>query len=265
MEISTFERVLRQENYAENTIMAYLYAIRDFYSRYPELNKKNLLSYRTGLINTQKPRTVNQRIHAINKYLRSIGKEKLRLQAVKIQEMSFIENVISQEDYEVLKRRLKEEEDQRWYFAVRYMTATGARVSELIQFKVEHVQAGYIDIYSKGGKCRRLYIPASLKEETLHWVDRMSGYLFMNRYGQQITTRGVANRLAYYAKKYGIDPAVVHPHAFRHLYAKNFLERHNDIALLADLLGHESISTTRIYLRKSTLEQQVLIDRIVDW
>lgn len=265
MEISTFERVLRQENYAENTIMAYLYAIRDFYSRYPELNKKNLLSYRTGLINTQKPRTVNQRIHAINRYLRSIGKEKLHLQAVKIQEMSFIENVISQEDYEVLKRRLKEEEDQRWYFAVRYMTATGARVSELIQFKVEHVRAGYIDIYSKGGKCRRLYIPASLKEETLRWVDRMSGYLFMNRYGQQITTRGIANRLTYYAKKYSIDPAVVHPHAFRHLYAKNFLERHNDIALLADLLGHESISTTRIYLRKSPLEQQVLIDRIVDW
>lgn len=64
---------------------------------------------------------------------------------------------------------------------------------------------------------------------------------------------------------YRVLTAVVHPHAFRHLYAKNFLERHNDIALLADLLGHESISTTRIYLRKSTLEQQVLIDRIVDW
>ena len=179
--------------------------------------------------------------------------------------MSFIENVISQKDYEVLKRRLKEEEDQRWYFAVRYMTATGARVSELIQFRVENVRAGYIDIYSKGGKYRRLYIPVRLKEETLRWVERGSGYLFLNRYGQQITTRGIANRLAYYAKEYGIDPALVHPHAFRHLYAKNFLERHNDIALVADLLGHESISTTRIYLRKSTLEQQVLIDRIVDW
>ena len=265
MEISTFERVLRQENYAENTIVAYLYAIRDFYSRYPELNKKNLLSYKLRLINTHKPKTVNQRIHAINKFLTMTGKEKLHLQAVKIQEMPFVENVISNEDYEVLKKRLKEEKDRRWYFAVRYMTSTGARVSELIRLKVEHVRSGYFDIYSKGGKYRRLYIPGSLQEETLHWVNRQSGYLFLNRYGQQITTRGIANRLAYYAKKYGIDPAVVHPHAFRHLYAKNFLEKHNDIALLADLLGHESITTTRIYLRKSTLEQRTLIDRIVDW
>ena len=58
---------------------------------------------------------------------------------------------------------------------------------------------------------------------------------------------------------------VVHPHAFRHLYAKQFLERYQDIALLADLLGHKNISTTRIYLRKSTTEQRKLINQIVDW
>lgn len=99
----------------------------------------------------------------------------------------------------------------------------------------------------------------------LQWLDQDSGYLFLNRYGERITTRGVASRLAFYARKYGINPAVVHPHAFRHRYAKNFLEKHGDLALLADLLGHENIATTRIYLRKSSLEQRKLIDQIVDW
>ena len=265
MEISTFEQELRQGNYAENTIMAYIYAIKDYYIRYPELNKRNLLAYKTVLIDTFKPKTVNQRIHAINKYLTTIGKENLRLQSIKIQEASFEEKVISNEDFSFFKSRLREESDLKWYFAVRYMAATGARVSELVQLKIEHVRAGFYDIYSKGGKIRRLYIPKQLQEETLQWLNRDSGYLFLNRYAQRITTRGIANRLAYYAKKYGLNPAVVHPHAFRHRYAKNFLEKHNDLALLADLLGHESISTTRIYLRKSSLEQRALIDQIVDW
>ena len=212
-----------------------------------------------------KPTTVNLRIHAINKYLTWIGKENLRLQSIKIQESTFVENIISNEDYEFLKRCLREEPDLKWYFVIRHMATTGARVSELIQFKVEHVRAGFFDIYSKGGKIRRLYIPNQLREETLQWLDRDSGYLFLNRYGERITTRGVASRLAFYARKYGINPAVVHPHAFRHRYAKNFLEKHGDLALLADLLGHENIATTRIYLRKSSLEQRKLIDQIVDW
>ena len=110
-----------------------------------------------------------------------------------------------------------------------------------------------------------LYIPCQLREETLQWLDRDSGYLFLNRYGERITTRGVASRLAFYARKYGINPVVVHPHAFRHRYSKNFLEKHSDLALLADLLGHENIATTQIYLRESTLEQRKLIDQIVDW
>ena len=265
MIISAFERELRQENYAENTIVAYLYAIKVYYARYSELNKRNLLAYKSELIESFKPKTVNQRIHALNKYLTWIGKGNLRLQSIKIQENSFAENVISNEDYAFLKSRLREESDQKWYFAVRYMATTGARVSELLQLKVEHVLAGYFDIYSKGGKVRRLYIPKRLREETLQWLDRESGYLFLNRYGERITTRGIANRLAFYARKYGINPAVVHPHAFRHRFAKNFLEKQNDLALLADLLGHENISTTRIYLRKSSMEQRALIDKVVDW
>ena len=68
-----------------------------------------------------------------------------------------------------------------------------------------------------------------------------------------------------YAIKYGIDPKVVYPHSFRHRFAKNFLEKYSDISLLADLMGHESIETTRIYLRKTASEQQKLVDEIVTW
>ena len=70
-----------------------------------------------------------------------------------------------------------------------------------------------------------------------------------------ITTRGISQQLKNYAIKYGLNEKVVYPHSFRHHYAKNFLEKFNDLALLADLMGHESIETTRIYLRRSCLEQ----------
>ena len=265
MKTDSFERVLRQENYAENTIATYAYAVREYFSQYHNLNKNNLLEYREFLIGTHRPGTVNLRIQGLNKYLATIGKNELQLKGIKIQEESFLENIISDEQYNYLKDCLRKETDLRCYFAIRLMAATGARVSELLRMKVEHILAGFFDICSKGGKIRRVFIPKLLREETLRWLDRDSGYLFLNRKGEKITARGLANRLTYYARKYEIDTSVVHPHAFRHLYARKFLEHYHDIALLSDLLGHKNIATTRIYLRRSSTEQQRLIDQIVDW
>ena len=151
---------------------------------------------------------------------------------------------------------------------VRFLAATGARVSELIQIKIEHIHVGYFDIYSKGGKYRRLFIPKKLRLEAEKWVSeqgRASGYLFLNRFGERITSRGISQQLKNYAAKYGMNLKVVYPHSFRHRFAKNFLEKYNDISLLADLMGHESIETTRIYLRKSSLEQQIIVDKVVTW
>lgn len=85
-----------------------------------------------------------------------------------------------------------------WYFVVWYLCATGARVSELIRIKIEHVETGYFDLYSKGGKLRRLYIPKKLRNETLEWLktqERTSGYLFLNRFGERITARGISQQL----------------------------------------------------------------------
>ena len=117
-------------------------------------------------------------------------------------------------------------------------------------------------------KCIEDEIPFELPEETLKWLcetQRTSGYLFLNRYGDRITTRGISQQLKNYADKYGLDSKVVYPHSFRYRYAKNFLEKYNDIALLVDLMGHESIETTRIYLRRTASEQQALVDKIVTW
>lgn len=133
---------------------------------------------------------------------------------------------------------------------------------------MEHVQIGYFDIYTKGGKIRRIYIPKTLRKEATEWfgkTKRTSGYLFLNRFGERITTRGIAQQLKNYAIKYGLNEKEVYPHSFRHRFAKNFLEKFNDISLLADLMGHESIETTRIYLRRSSAEQQEIVDKVITW
>lgn len=266
--IEKFETYLKQGNMAENTISAYRYAVNDFYSRHKELNKKNLLVYKTYLIEAFKPKTVNLRIQALNKYLEFVNKPRLRLKSVKVQQRSYLENVISNADYIFLKNKLRKENNQEWYFVVRFLAATGARVSELVQIKIEHVDIGYFDIYTKGGKIRRLFIPKKLREEAKTWlasINRESGYLFLNRFGERITTRGIAQQLKNFAEKYGMNSKVIYPHSFRHRFAKNFLEKFNDISLLADLMGHESIETTRIYLRRTALEQQEIVDKVITW
>lgn len=266
--VEKFKTYLQQSNMAENTISAYRYAVNDFYSRHKKLNKKNLLVYKTYLIETFKPKTVNLRIQALNKYLEFVKKPRLRLKSVKVQQRSYLENVISNADYIFLKNKLRKENNQEWYFVVRFLAATGARVSELVQIKIEHVKIGYFDIYTKGGKMRRLFIPKKLREEAMTWlasINRESGYLFLNRFGERITTRGIAQQLKNFAEKYGLNSKVVYPHSFRHRFAKNFLEKFNDISLLADLMGHESIETTRIYLRRTALEQQEIVDKVITW
>jgi site-specific recombinase XerD len=268
-QMKEFKTFLIGSNLAANTVSAYLVAIKGYFDMYDEISKHNLLEWKVYLIENFKAKTVNLKIQAMNKYLEFIKKANLRIKAVKVQQRSFLENVISDADYVFLKKKLKQEENKEWYFIVRFLCATGARISELIKIKVEHVSIGYIDLYTKGGKIRRIYIPLALRKETLIWIKETlqieTGYIFLNRFGDRITTRGISQQLKNFAIKYGIDPKVVYPHSFRHRFAKNFLDKYNDIALLADLMGHESIETTRIYLRKTASEQQEIVDKIVTW
>ena len=266
--IKEFERHLRGTNLSENTISSYLFAIKQFSDQYDEVTLKNLRAYKVWLIESYKPKTVNLRLRAMNCYLESIGKDKWKQPFVRVQQKAFLENVISEADYEYFKNCLKRDDELFWYFVIRFLAATGARVSELIQIKVEHIKRGHLDLYSKGGKLRRIYIPKALQDEALSWLSEKqqeSGFIFLNKYRERITTRGISGQLKKLAVRYDINPAVVYPHSFRHRFAKSFLERCNDIAFLADLMGHESIETTRIYLRKTSTEQREIVDKIVDW
>ena len=115
---------------------------------------------------------------------------------------------------------------------------------------------------------RRIFIPKKLRINAIEYyssINRNDGYLFLNKEGKQITTRGIAHQLKALAEKYKMNLKVIYPHSFRHRFAKNFLDKRKDIALLADLMGHESIETTRIYLRKTSEEQQEIVDKLVDW
>lgn len=266
--LKPFEKYLRETNLSENTIKSYLCALKLFCASYDKITKHNLNAYKVYLIENYKPKTVNLRLRAINCFLDSIGKPNLKNTFVKVQQKSYLENVISEADYLYFKNHLKRDNQMYWYFVIRFLAATGARISELIQIKIEHVQIGYLDLYSKGGKLRRIYIPKTLRDEALQWLEtqkQSSGFLFLNKRGLRITARGISGQLKKLAKKYKMNTAVIYPHSFRHRFAKSFLERFNDIAFLADLMGHESIETTRIYLRKTATEQQTIVDKIVVW
>ncbi|WP_373850655.1 tyrosine-type recombinase/integrase [Bacteroides heparinolyticus] len=266
--VTKFQNFLERQDLSASTIRSYVWTVNHFVAQYEKMDKENLLAYKGYLVECFKPQTANLRLQALNKYLEFTGKEKLKLKFIKVQQKNFLENVVSNADYQYLKTKLKSDGHLEWYFVVWFLGATGSRISELLQIKAEHVAVGNLDMYTKGGKIRRLYIPKKLREEADKWLEQRgfsSGYIFHNRFGDRISARGIAQQLKYFAEKYGLNKKVIYPDSFRHRFAKNFLEKFNDIALLADLMGHESIETTRIYLRRTASEQQSIVDKIVTW
>lgn len=267
-DLTGFGDYLARRNMADNTIHVYVFALEQFYFRYHDLTTSNLQLYKLYLLEHYKPQTVNLRIRAVNCYLEYMGITSCRLSMIRAQQKTFLDHVISEADYEYLKACLLRDGKHTYYFAVRYMAATGVRVSELIQLKASDVARGYKDLASKGSKVRRIYIPTSLREETMRWLSRerrRDGFLFLNHSGLPLSAAGIRSQLKKFAWRYGMDADVVYPHSFRHRFAKSFMEHGGDIALLSDLLGHESIETTRIYLRRSSTEQARLVNEIVDW
>lgn len=272
-----FKEYLLQQGFSDNTLLSYLSAVYQFLQLYGQVTAENLISYRTFLLERFRPSTVNTRICAINRYLDYLEKTKprgncqqetARLKVVKCQPKTFVDTVISRKDYNKLKKKLEAEENWFWYFLVRVMACTGVRVSELVQIKAEHIRDSYMDICSKGSKTRRIYFPRNLQQEMLAWLgqeNHQSGLIFINKSGRSLTSREINRKLKVFARRYHIPGEVMTPHSFRHRFAQNFLAQYNDITLLADLLGHSSLKTTRIYLTKSSDEQWKAVDRIVTW
>lgn len=268
IQLEEFKHYLMMHNMADNTIRSYLFAVRQYFELYPELTFSNLQLYKVHLLEHYKPQTVNLRIYAINSFLRYCEWPDQPILQVRIQQKAFLDRIISEGDYEYLKACLLSDGQYLYYFLVRFMAATGARVGEVVQFTADDVKNGYKDICSKGNKVRRIYVPAMLQKAALDWlsrIGRISGDIFLNRRGNRISPGGIRRQLKRLAIRYHLDEHVVYPHSFQHRFAKNFIEHCSDITLLSNLLGHESIETTRIYLRRSSSEQKAIINKIVDW
>lgn len=267
-DIKQFEQYLTSRNLAPNTIQVYLYSVKQFYQMYHRLTSANLQKYKIQLMDQYKPQTVNLRIRALNSFLEQKDSSIPPLTMVRIQQKTFLDKIISEADYEYLIRRLYEDEEFTYYYLVRLITTTGVRVSEVVMFQVEDVYTGQKDIYSKGNKMRRIYIPTVLKQALMDWTaseNRHKGALFLNRYRDPLSPCGIRSQLKMFSARYALNPDVMYPHSFRHRFAKNFIEKCGDIALLSDILGHESIETTRIYLRRSSTEQYAIINKVVNW
>lgn len=290
--LSEFQEDLKKCGLSQHTIAAYLFTVRYFFTNFPSLSVKSLQDYREHLMLCYRPATVNARISAMNHFLKFLSRQQTdffqkpsvspvpfsapysplpcsyQLRAVRTQQKSYLDSILSQEDYDRLKEGLSSDQNMEWYFLVHFLGSTGMRIGELIQMKLEHLQLNYMDLYSKGGKVRRIYFPDKLCREAILWYSangKKSGFLFTNKNGKPLTPRWINLHLKDLAVRYNINPDLVYPHSFRHRFAKNFLGKCNDISLLADLLGHESIETTRIYLTKSTAKQREIIDAIVTW
>ena len=132
-----FTTYLKRQGKSPNTIHSYLCALRLYASLFSQLTTANLRAYRAYLLEHYRVNTVNTRIYAVNCFLDSLHVS-FRLEPVKQQQCTYLDSVISQRDYEKLKRRLKQDHNFYWYFVVRFLGATGARISELLQIKIEN-------------------------------------------------------------------------------------------------------------------------------
>ena len=264
-----YKTYLVEKGFSAHTVDSYLFAIRQLHERLGEaLTNESLLAHKDWLASHFAAKTVNLRITAINSYLDFTEYQGIRLKSLRIQQKPYLDNVISQEDYVRMRDSLLRDGELFWHYIVRFLACTGARISELRMFTVEAVRVGHLDLISKGQKLRRIYIPTSLQHDAIGWLNttgRTNGYLFVGSSGKPMTARGISMGLKRFAERYGIDQDVVYPHSFRHRFAKNFIERNPDIALLADLMGHESLETTRVYLRRTASEQRAAVDAAIDW
>lgn len=265
--LSDFTAYMETKELSQNTIAAYTISMRQFFESHTDISKKNALAWKQELQERGlSPKTINIRLNAYNIYCAMLGNEADTVKTMRIHQASAVSNVISETDYKKLLSGLAKDENRRWYFGVKLLAATGARVSEYIRLKKSDFDRGYAEMWTKG-KVRRIYIPDSFRKEAAEYYSFLESrdYLISNRYGGQITSRGVSEVLQNLAARYGIDKKVMHPHSFRHFFAIEFLKRNSNLSLLADVMGHSDVSTTAIYTRMTQEQQISAVNNVVSW
>ena len=249
-----FEDRLKDEEKSEATVEKYLRDIRFFkaYLGEREITKENVIHYKEYLKTHYAPASSNSMLVALNCFLRFLGLAECTVRLLKLQRQIFCreEKELSKTEYRAL---LKAASGKRISYIIQTICGTGIRVSELAYITVEAVNAGKASVDCKN-KTRVIFIPTVLKEMLKKYIKKTgitAGPVFTGRNGRPLDRSSIWRQMKALCKKSGVTAVKVFPHNLRHLFARTFYSIEKDIFRLADLLGHSSVNTTRIYVMET--------------
>ncbi|MCB7039855.1 tyrosine-type recombinase/integrase [Intestinimonas butyriciproducens] len=268
-QIITYRTWLAAEEKSAGTIEKYL---RDIYGFFRWLNgeavsKERALDWKAYLLERgYAPVTINSMLSAVNSLLHFLGWDDCRVKFLKIQRRLFREEqrVLTRAEYERLLEAARSLGRERLALLMETICATGIRVSEVRYITVEAVQRGRAEITLKG-KIRTILIPNKLCRKLLKYAKKQktaSGEIFLTKGGMSLSRKQLWAEMKSLCKRAGVEPSKVFPHNLRHLFATCFYRACRDIVQLADVLGHSSIETTRIYLLTTGAEHAKHLERL---
>lgn len=261
------EWILEQklQEYAPSTLNQYKANVLKFINWLPEdavLNKETMLEYKAYLGEIAgSTNSINVWIVTINKFLKWLDLKDLTIKKIKMQSKQSNEEVLSVADYKRLLRFAKRQGKHQLYYIMKILAMTGIRISELRFFKVENLKSNYIDAFNKG-KERTIIVRQDLMRELKKYAKEQGikeGFLFPSAFveGKMVNPSTIWRQMKAVAGQARVRKSKVHAHSFRHLFAQVFLNTYsNNITELADILGHNSLDTTRLYTRTSDAQKR---------
>ena len=266
--LAAFARQLGEEERSPATLEKYLREVRQFaaFLGGREVTRELAAAWREELAARQSPATVNGKLTALDRLLAFLGWEDCRVKHLRVQRQLFRDSAreLSREEYARLVETARRLGRGRLSLLMETICATGIRVSEVRYITVEAAKAGRTEIALKG-KIRTILLPNKLCRKLLKYAKQQktaSGEIFLTRNGAPLSRRQIWAEMKGVCKYVGVEPSKVFPHNLRHLFATAFYRASRDIVKLADVLGHSSIETTRIYLLTSGAEHQRQLDRL---
>ena len=267
--LTAYDRWLRQEERADATREKYLRCIRAFAAWLggAAVTKDVVTEWKAYLVQQrQAPSTINTALAALNGLFRFFGWEDCRAKFLKVQRRIFRapERELTRAEYARLLAAAQSSGDTRLALLMESICATGIRVSEVQFLTVEAARCGRAEVALKG-KIRTILLPAKLCRKLLKYAKRQKiarGGIFLTTGGKGMDRRQIWAAMKRLCRKAGVAPSKVFPHNLRHLFATAYYRVYHDIVKLADMLGHSSIETTRIYLVESGAEHQRQLDRL---
>lgn len=245
---------LVEEEKSPYTREKYLRDLRRFaaYAGSRPVTKAMTLGYKAELERRYPARSVNSLLAALNSFLRFAGRDDLRVRHLRTQKDAFRPESaeLTRDEYIRLIDAADALNDELASLILQTICSTGIRVSELKYVTVEAVKLGETDVACMG-KTRRIFIVSALRDKLLRFAKKngtKSGPVFCTKGGKPLDRSNVWRKMKSLCGKAGIPEQKVFPHNLRHLFARTFYENEHDLAALADILGHSSINTTRIYI-----------------